>query len=183
MWSQLGFSRCIILLHNITHISSFDFTCILSLLICSPVSFSLFLLSGKFLVISLHVFKHLILTSIILVFHHASHGSDGSGLFGILFGLKCIVLILPLMLSGLFLDPLFLQLCIWGNTVAVAYKINKQECWVHAIWKKIERVLVFKRTRFTYLDLHLQIICSLRYIPELLLLLNRLFQLFSSYLF
>lgn len=126
MWGKLRFSSCEILLHDITHIGSFNFRSILSLLICSPVRFSLFLLSSKILVIGLHVLEHLILTCIILIFHHTSHCSDSRSLFSILFCLKCIVLILPLVLSGLLLNPLFLQLCIWGDTVAVACNYDKK---------------------------------------------------------
>ena len=183
VWGQLRFSCWEVLHHNVAHISSFDFSGILRLLVVSPVGFSLFLLSSEILVICLHILQHLVLACIVLVLHQTSHGCDGGSLFRVLSFLCGVVLILPLVLSGLFFHPFFLQLCIWGDTVAVACNLKKR---IFSICDNRTLIFILHKCKIihnTYSNLLLQIICSLRYILGLLFALNQLFQLFFSYCF
>jgi hypothetical protein len=124
VWGKLGFSCCEILLHNITHIGPFDFRSILSLLVSEPLGLSVSLLLGKHLVVILHFVHHVLLFHGGLVFENLSHLSDSSGLVGILLFFVGIILIIPIVLSLLLLDPFFLQLCICGFSGSECY-INK----------------------------------------------------------
>jgi len=105
---ELGLSSSSCFGHELAHVGSRDLVLVLALLSVLPVLFPLSLLVGYFLVLSLDVLKVILLFHSHIVLKHASHSGHVFSLLGILFVLSGFVVGVPLMLSLLLLDPVFL---------------------------------------------------------------------------
>ena len=124
MWSELGFSSGEVLLHDVTHIGSLNFSGILGLLVLEPLGLSVPLLLSKHLIVLLHFFHHLLLSGGGLILQNLSHLSDSSSLGSVISGFLILILSVHIVLSLLLHHPFFLQLCICSLPSGVSYTIQ-----------------------------------------------------------
>jgi Ca2+/H+ antiporter len=121
MWSKLRSGGRFIFSHDIAHVSSRDLESVLLLLTTLPVRFSCSLLVCESLVIGLEFLELLLLIFSAFVFKHTSHSGYVFGLLGVLRLLFFVVACIPLVFSGLLLDPFLLKCRICLNSLAIAY--------------------------------------------------------------
>ena len=139
MRGKLGFSSCEVLLHDITHVGSLNFSGVLCLLILEPFRFTVSLLLSEHLIVLLHFFDHVSLSKSGLVLENLSHLSDGEGLIGIVFFFLISILIFHIVLSCLLHHPFFLQLCICSLSGCVGYINHKSHVSIWFIFQTKNR--------------------------------------------
>jgi hypothetical protein len=109
VWGQLGSSSGSVFSHDITHVGSSNFMLILVFLIVFPVAFSLSFFISESLIVLLHLFQLVLLLHSHFIFKHASHSSEVICLLGVFTSFSPFIIVNPLVLSLLLLDPFLLD--------------------------------------------------------------------------